>query len=57
MEGVETKEQAEFLEKIGCDIAQGYYFSRPIPVDEFEALLEKDGKIEEDELGGRNESN
>ena len=57
MEGVETKEQAEFLEKIGCDIAQGYYFSRPISVDEFEALLEKDGKIEEDELGGRNESN
>lgn len=35
-EGIETKEQVEFLKKIGCDIIQGYYFSQPIPVEEFE---------------------
>ena len=38
-EGVETAEQAEFLRRIGCDLAQGYYFSRPVPVEEFEKLL------------------
>lgn len=38
-EGVETEEQADFLREIGCDLAQGYYFSRPLAVDEFEKLL------------------
>lgn len=38
-EGVETREQAEYLRLIGCDSAQGYYFSRPIPIQEFEKLL------------------
>lgn len=40
-EGVETKEQLEFLRSIDCDIAQGYYYSRPIPVDEFEEFLKE----------------
>lgn len=40
-EGVETKEQADFLGSIGCDIVQGYYYARPVPVDEFDGLLEK----------------
>ena len=38
-EGVETKEQADFLYEHGCDKIQGYYFSRPIPPEDFEKLL------------------
>lgn len=41
-EGVETREQADFLKENGCDFFQGYYFSRPVPQDQFEALLEQD---------------
>ena len=37
-EGVETKEQAEFLSSCGCDTAQGYYYSKPMPLDDFEKL-------------------
>lgn len=36
-EGVETKEQVEYLKKVGCDMFQGFYFARPIPVDDFES--------------------
>lgn len=39
-EGVETKEQKEWLEEHGCDFLQGYYFSRPIPQDEYLEYLE-----------------
>ncbi|KGP74630.1 EAL domain-containing protein [Pontibacillus yanchengensis] len=35
-EGVETKEQLDFLTSKDCDFLQGYYFSKPIPADEFE---------------------
>jgi diguanylate cyclase (GGDEF)-like protein len=35
-EGVETQEEVEYLREIGCDIFQGFHFSRPIPVEEFE---------------------
>ena len=38
-EGVETKEQMELLKDIGCDIIQGYYFSKPVPSDEFEKFI------------------
>lgn len=38
-EGVETKEQLEFLRTCGCELIQGYYFSRPIPQNEYEQLL------------------
>jgi EAL domain-containing protein (putative c-di-GMP-specific phosphodiesterase class I) len=36
-EGVETKDQKEFLEKHGCPVYQGYLYSKPIPLEEFEA--------------------
>lgn len=35
-EGIETEDQASCLRGFSCDLAQGYYFSRPIPVDQFE---------------------
>lgn len=38
-EGVETKEQKEFLEQNGCPIFQGYYFGHPTPIEEFEQQL------------------
>ena len=40
-EGVESREQAEFLRSCGADLAQGYFFSRPVTVSTFEQLLEK----------------
>lgn len=40
-EGVETLEQALFLECCGCDKAQGFYYSRPVPVEEFEKRLKE----------------
>ncbi|MBY0577114.1 MAG: EAL domain-containing protein [Gallionellaceae bacterium] len=41
-EGVETKEQLEHLRAQGCDKIQGYYFSRPVPAEEFTKLLERE---------------
>lgn len=40
-EGVETKEQIQQLQSMGCDQVQGYYYAKPMPEDEFFALLEK----------------
>ena len=45
-EGVETREQLDILKSAGCDLVQGYYFSRPLPPEEFEALIEKELKNE-----------
>lgn len=41
-EGVEKKEQVDFLAEQGCDMIQGFYFARPMPVKEFEEKMEKD---------------
>lgn len=41
-EGVETEDQAGFLRAHGCDEAQGYYFSKPVPAHEFARLVLKD---------------
>jgi diguanylate cyclase (GGDEF)-like protein/PAS domain S-box-containing protein len=38
-EGVETAEQLDFLRHHGCDEVQGYFFSRPVPPEEFERML------------------
>ena len=35
-EGIETKEQVDYLKQIGCDMIQGYYFEKPLPLEEFE---------------------
>ena len=38
-EGVETRQQAEFLRTLGCNCVQGYYYSKPISVQEYEQLI------------------
>ena len=38
-EGVETEEQYRFLQDIGCEHMQGYYFSKPVSLEEFLKLL------------------
>ena len=41
-EGVERASQLALLEEMHCDVAQGYYFSRPVPAEDFETLLLRD---------------
>lgn len=41
-EGIEKKEQADFLTELGCDMIQGFYFAKPMPVCEFEEKMEKE---------------
>lgn len=45
-EGVETQEQLEFLRIHGCDEMQGYYFSRPLPVEQITAALHEGRRLE-----------
>jgi EAL domain-containing protein (putative c-di-GMP-specific phosphodiesterase class I) len=40
-EGVETKAELDFLQAHMCDEAQGFYFSRPVPAQQFEKLLKR----------------
>ncbi|MBI3529138.1 MAG: PAS domain S-box protein [Betaproteobacteria bacterium] len=44
-EGVETREQLAFLEKLDCDEYQGYFFSKPVPADELAKMLAQDAAI------------
>ena len=46
VEGVETREQADFLISIGAYEAQGYFFFRPMPIEDFEKALK--AQLEED---------
>ena len=41
-EGVETETQLTMLKNAGCDLVQGYYFSRPVPPEEFEKFIERE---------------
>ena len=41
-EGIEKKEQVDFLASQGCDMIQGFYFAKPMPIEEFEKKVEKD---------------
>lgn len=45
-EGVETKEQADFLSSIGCRYVQGYHLYRPMSCEDFEALISDDSHVD-----------
>lgn len=47
-EGVETKEQIDLLQRIGCDHVQGYYYAKPMPEEEFFTLLKKQQAMEKE---------
>jgi diguanylate cyclase (GGDEF)-like protein/PAS domain S-box-containing protein len=46
-EGVETESQLAFLEDSGCEMAQGYHFSKPLPADQFLTMLRQQGDAKE----------
>lgn len=48
-EGVETKEQLDYLRKMKCHFAQGFYFAKPMSAEEFEQILDCKGTIPEKE--------
>ncbi len=48
IEGVETKEQAEFLTKMGCEYAQGYYYYMPMSTEKFTRLISDSKKVDFD---------
>ena len=57
-EGVETEEQLHALKALGCDLVQGYFFSKPVPASEFEAFILQKKElafVTENENGGDEE--
>jgi EAL domain-containing protein (putative c-di-GMP-specific phosphodiesterase class I) len=44
-EGVEREEQARLLRDMGCDMAQGYHFAKPLPPERIPALLSSSTRI------------
>lgn len=48
VEGVENQKQESFLLKMGCRYSQGYYYYRPMPVDEFEKLIRDPHNLDQD---------
>lgn len=46
VEGVETRKQEDFLLKMGCRYTQGYYYYKPMPVEEFEALISDETNLD-----------
>ena len=45
IEGVETKEQVEALKKLKIDTVQGFYYSKPLPINEYNDLLKKQSEM------------
>ena len=54
-EGVETQAQVDFLRTIGCECVQGYFYSKPVPIEAYEELVTKDHDLNSDEFGKRAE--
>ncbi len=52
-EGVETQAQLHYLDGQRCDVVQGYYFSRPVPAEEFAAMLAADKQLSDADLRGK----
>jgi len=48
VEGVETEEQVLLLRRIGCDMMQGYYYAKPMRIEEFEACFLEEKKESEE---------
>ena len=46
-EGVEQVSQADFLKKIGCEYVQGYLYAKPMPVKDYEALVDAGGHLDD----------
>ncbi len=55
-EGVETLDQVEFLDEINCDLIQGYYFAKPMPLKDFEELWFESLKEQNDAKTDNSES-
>ncbi|MDO5562293.1 MAG: EAL domain-containing protein [Synergistaceae bacterium] len=53
-EGVETKDQADYLKSLGCLYMQGYYFARPRPAEDFEKILAQSSIAKTDKYVGTN---
>ena len=49
-EGVETLEQLEKLRELGCDLVQGFYFSKPVPAEEYERFVEEKKQMEAENI-------
>ncbi len=47
-EGVEDSDQLDMLKKMGCEYVQGYYFSKPVPAEEFADLIKKENDYDHD---------
>ena len=50
-EGVETESQLNMLKSMGCDIIQGYYFSKPVPAMDFASFIEHEIKVKNTKKG------
>jgi diguanylate cyclase (GGDEF)-like protein len=49
-EGVEQKEDVDYLKKIKCDILQGYYYARPMKMEDFELMVDKSNRMFQEKI-------